>query len=44
MAAAICPHCRKPIGYGVRFYRDEAERLVHALCFEQATERAMMLA
>lgn len=43
MAATICTCCKKPIGYGVRFYRD-GETLVHGLCFEEAIEREMMLA
>jgi hypothetical protein len=36
MAEAICPECKKPIGYGVGFYKrhgGEGE-LVHAACEE----------
>jgi hypothetical protein len=42
MAAELCTHCHHPIGFGVRFYRDD-DHLVHALCFEQAVEREMLL-
>lgn len=42
MAATLCTHCQRPIGFGVRFY-DESGRLVHALCFEEAIEREMVL-
>ena len=34
-AAAVCRFCKKPIGYGTRFYR-EARGLVHAVCLEDA--------
>ena len=37
-AASPCVHCRKPIGYGVRFYRVDLG-LAHARCEEAAIER-----
>ena len=43
MAATLCLYCKKPIGYGVRFYRTEADGLAHALCFEEAIEREMVM-
>jgi hypothetical protein len=43
MAATLCADCQKPIGYGVRFYRDEQGGLVHAACFEEAIEREMVM-
>lgn len=46
-ARAKCHICSKPIGYNVRFYREDDGRLVHALCIElqveqeQATQRVL---
>jgi hypothetical protein len=42
MAAAVCPHCAKPIGYNTRFHcegDDKVRDLVHALCLEEDIER-----
>ncbi len=36
-AAAVCPHCRQPIGYDRPFYRQAGE-LAHASCAELAAE------
>ncbi len=41
-AQSICFHCKKPIGYGVRFYdvgKPGAMTSVHALCEEIAIEK-----
>lgn len=45
MAAAICHHCQKAVGYDVRFYDISVPpmlngtELVHALCEEEAAEK-----
>ncbi len=43
MAATLCSDCGRPIGYGMRFYRDEQGWLVHAACFEEKIEREMVM-
>ncbi len=43
MAATLCSLCHRPIGYGVRFYREPDETLIHALCLEEKIEQEMML-
>lgn len=37
-AATICTYCNEPIGYGNRFYSDDAGGSVHAVCLETAIE------
>ena len=43
MAAAVCRHCKKPIGYDVGFFMDptdpKREALVHALCEYEDAEK-----
>lgn len=40
LAAAICPHCKKPIGYDVPFYHlgPGKDDFGHAVCVEVAIE------
>jgi hypothetical protein len=35
MAESACTICGKPIGYDTRFYRDDTDSYVHAVCFER---------
>lgn len=43
MSEMICSHCKKAIGYEVRFYKtsnhNEPLELVHAICYEDAIEK-----
>ena len=38
MSTAVCRYCSEPIGYDVRFYQEDGEQIVHALCAEEAAE------
>lgn len=40
MAAEACIYCGAPIGYETPFYRDEERRPAHAVCLEDAFEKA----
>lgn len=43
-AASICRHCDKPIGWDVRFYKDDeaaGSEWMHALCEELAIEEEL---